>query len=299
MAELEPHIPAGANVTFVHTMAGGVPRAKIIMPLMNRVFKGQGERHMESAALWNSEIGKFAAMSFNEVTADTFKHLLDSSLALRERIEKAGGRVSLVAYGYHGTEVLIHGKYQWQSYTPYIQGWAKMRLESHAREAFKKGVRCTVYNCPEILTNSSSIFQGVEIPLYPFIDALRREGKAVAAITDVIKRIEGLLKPEFSIDEMLKFTDEAIASRPYQSHCVFGSWPSHNSKDQMEAMLSASDHLIGMHKDEKDLTTSVLSEEVFRATGHVMFHDSFAPQAPVLWLGHEILAKALASGKTL
>src|SRR5512144_451117 len=42
-AEVEKRIPAGANVLFVHTMAGGIPRARLYMPLMNRVFKGQGE----------------------------------------------------------------------------------------------------------------------------------------------------------------------------------------------------------------------------------------------------------------
>jgi hypothetical protein len=67
----------------------------------------------------------------------------------------------------------------------------------------------------------------------------------------------------------------------------------------MELMLQASDRLISMHKDEKALVTFVLSEEIFRATGYVMYHDSFKPHAPVVWLGHDLLAKSLASGKTL
>jgi hypothetical protein len=299
MQALAPHISKGASVTFVHTMAGGVPRAKIIMPLMNRVFKGQGDRHLPSQSLWNSEIGKLASMSFDEVTAHTFKHLVDGSSALRAQVEKDGGSVRYVAYGYHGTEVWTGNAYKWQSYTPYIQGWAKMRLEDHARDAMKSGIRATVYNCPEILTNSSSIFQGVEIPLYPFMAALKREGQGVAAIEAVLQKITSLLKPEFSIASMLELTDKVLSSPLYQGHCDFATWPDHNSKEQMEAMLSASDQLISMHSDEKNLTTFVLSEEVFRATGYLMFHDSFAPHAPVLWLGHEVLAKALASGKTL
>jgi hypothetical protein len=67
----------------------------------------------------------------------------------------------------------------------------------------------------------------------------------------------------------------------------------------MEKMLNASETLFSQHKDEKQLMTSVLSEQVFRATGHVMYHDSFSCERPVVWLGHDVLGKALASGKTL
>jgi len=45
VAILEKQIPQGVNVLFVHTMAGGIPRARVYMPLFNRVFKGQGERY--------------------------------------------------------------------------------------------------------------------------------------------------------------------------------------------------------------------------------------------------------------
>ena len=61
----------------------------------------------------------------------------------------------------------------------------------------------------------------------------------------------------------------------------------------METLISASETLVQMHADTKNLITFLLSEEIFRATGFVMFADSYKPQAPVLWLGHDILAKAL------
>jgi hypothetical protein len=299
MSELDKLIPKGANVIFLHTMAGGVPRAKIIMPLMNRIFKGQGERHLPSEQFWNSDLGKLCAMNFEEVTANTLTHLIEGSRGIRGRIEQEGGTVRYLAYGYHGTEVLIDGKYQWQTYSPYVQGWAKMHLEKIAADAWNAGIKATVYNCPEILTNSSSIFQGVELPLYPFMGALRREGPGNAKITKVLGEIQSLLKPEHNVDEILHYIDGVIRSEAIQSHCVFEKWPQHNEKTQMETMLQASDKLIEMHKDEKNLITFPLSEEVFRATGYVMYHDSWKPQAPVLWLGHDVLAKALASGKTL
>ncbi|NJM10183.1 MAG: hypothetical protein HC883_04760 [Bdellovibrionaceae bacterium] len=58
--ELDKMIPAGSNVLFAHTMAGGVPRAKIILPVMNRVFKGHGERYASSKEFWEGTLGAFA-----------------------------------------------------------------------------------------------------------------------------------------------------------------------------------------------------------------------------------------------
>lgn len=90
-ADLEKRIPAGANLFFVHTMAGGIPRARVYMPLFNRVFKGQGERYLSSELFWNSELGRLCALGFDEVTGDTFAHLIDTTENLRERVAAGGG----------------------------------------------------------------------------------------------------------------------------------------------------------------------------------------------------------------
>lgn len=299
MKELEAHIPKGANVLFAHTMAGGVPRAKILMPAMNRVFKGTGDRHVPSETFWKSELGRLSEASFEEVTANTFRHLVELSQPLREKIENDGGSCRYVAYGYHGTEVLIKGEYRWQSYAPYVQGWAKMKLEDIASDVWKKGIKATVYNCPEILTNSSSIFVGVEVPLYPFMSALKKEAGENASARAVLAKCRELLKPEHTLEEMQAFTDETLTAPEIQAQSKFQGWPQHNAKAQMETLIAAAEGLIEMHRDPKNLITFVLSEEIFRATGYVMYHDSWKPQAPVLWLGHDVLAKALASGKTL
>ena len=72
--ELEGLIPAGANVLFAHTMAGGIPRVRVFMPLLNRVFKGTGDKYLSSGDFWNSQLGHLCDVSFNEVTADTFRY---------------------------------------------------------------------------------------------------------------------------------------------------------------------------------------------------------------------------------
>ena len=176
MAEIDKLIPQGANVFFAHTMAGGIPKIKAFLAIANRIYKGRGERFMSSRALLDSDLGKLILMNFDEVTANTLKYLIDASAPIRERVTKAGGEVRYTAYGYHGTEVLIGGEYVWQTYTNYTQGYAKKRLESVAEAAWNQGVWATVFNCPEIRTNSSDIFVGVELPLIPLLNALKREG---------------------------------------------------------------------------------------------------------------------------
>src|SRR5574343_1600544 len=169
MAQLEPLVADGSNVFFAHTMAGGIPKVKVFLAIANRIYKGRGDRFMSSRALLDSDLGKLILMNFDEVTANTFQYLIDGSAALRQRVEATGGQVRYTAYGYHGTEILIDGQYQWQTYSNYTQGGAKKRLEDHARTAWQQGVKATVFNCPEIRTNSSDIFVGVELSLFPLL----------------------------------------------------------------------------------------------------------------------------------
>lgn len=291
LEQLSQEIPSGANVLFAHLMAGGVPRAKIIMPLMNRSVKGTGDRFLSSEVFWNSGLGRLCQLSFNEVTAETFNILVQDSAALRKKLEASGSRVSYLAYGYHGTEILINGEYRWQSYSPYVQGWAKKLLEDYSRQFRAQGLNTCVYNCPEILTNSSAIFSGVEISLYPLLGALQKEGAQSASAKKMIADRLAELKDGTTIDSLMKFTADYLNSDIIKAHCHFDQWPQHNSKDQLEKMLAASDYLIDLHKDPKQLMTFALSEVVFECCGQAMLADSFQPQAPVAWINHDIIAK--------
>lgn len=294
-AELEKLVTSGANVLFVHTMAGGIPRARIFMPILNRVFKGQGERFLSSEAFWNSELGQLCRISFNEVTADTLTHLIDATGQLRERIAAGGGRVSYAAYGYHGTEVLIDGAYTWQSYTPYLQGEAKMRLEDAAAAAWERGVKATVYNSPEIQTNSSALFLGVELSLYPLLTALEREG-AGEVHRKVADECRALLKDGVTLDALLAAANEYLASPLMAGFRDFAGWPQHNTPEQAEFMLTRATELIAMNANPKEIVCAVLSRAVFTAVGRLMLDSSWEPAAPVFWLNHDIIAKRLAVG---
>lgn len=283
VAELEKMVPAHANLLAVHTMAGGIPRARVFMPILNKLFKGQGERFLSSEAFWNSDMGRLCDASFNEVTADTFKYLIEATAGLRERQQ-----VSYAAYGYHGTAVLIDGVTTWQSYTPYLQGWAKIRLEDIAIAAWEQGIKATVYNCPEILTNSSALFLGVENSLYPLIGALRAEGEE-----SIVKECQSLLREGVSLDDLLEVANTYLTSKLVTDTRDFDSWPQHNSPQQQEYMLNTSAELIGMNADQKDIVCAVLSRGVFQGVGKLMFDSSWEPKAPVFWLNHDVIAKTL------
>lgn len=287
VSQLQKEIPAGANLLISHAMAGGIPRARVFMPLLNRVFKSTGDKYLSSAAFWQSGLGELCQASFNEVSADTFAYLLEASAPLR-----ATNQVRYTAYGYHGCEVLINDVYTWQSYTPYVQGWAKIRLEDHAIQAREQGIMATVYNCPEIQTNSSALFMGVELSLYPLLKALKKEGESAAA-RGVFTECQELLNDGVSIDDILQAAEKYLSSPLLQQFARLAEWPHHNTLEQMELMLAASAELIAMNKNPKDIVCAPLSRAVFKTTGQLMFHDSWAPEKPVVWLNHDIVAKRL------
>jgi len=284
VAELKGLLPADGNLLVVHTMAGGIPRSRVFMPILNKLFKGQGDRFLSSERFWNSDMGQLCAESFNEVTADTFGYLIEATAPLRERLA-----VRYAAYGYHGCEVLINGVYTWQSYTPYLQGWAKIRLEEIASAAWEKGIKATVYNCPEIQTNSSALFLGVENSLYPLLSSLKAAGE-----TEIVKECQALLKEGVTIDQLLERANDYLSHPLVVATRDFTSWPQHNSPEQQECMLNASAELIAMSADQKEIVCAVLSRGVFQGVGKLMFDSSFDPQAPVFWLNHDVIAKRLA-----
>ncbi len=292
MQTLNDMIGKGRKVIFAHTMAGGIPRAKVFMVLANRIYKGRGERFMSSQALLDSDLGKLILQNFDEVSANTFGYLIEGSADLRARIESEGGSVSYTAYGYHGTEILIDGRYQWQTYTNYTQGYAKMRLEQIARDAWAQGVKATVFNCPEIRTNSTDVFAGVELPLISLLDALRHEDGGAWAEAQW-QHCASLLQPEHSVDEVLAKVRAFQTSTVMADFRDFAAWPQPNSVAQADLQIGTSEDIVALHSDKGALITDHLSTLVLEASGALIVACAAAPQAPVLWLNHDIIARQL------
>jgi hypothetical protein len=292
MAEIDKLVPDGANVFFAHTMAGGIPKIKAFLAIANRIYKGRGERFMSSRALLDSDLGKLILMNFDEVTANTLQYLISASAPIRERVARNGGEVRYTAYGYHGTEILIDGKYQWQTYTNYTQGYAKMRLESVAQAAWAQGIPATVFNCPEIRTNSSDIFVGVELSLFPLLAALKKEGGGAWA-DQQWATCQQLLGDGVSLQSILATIEAYNNDATSASFRNFEAWPMDNTPALADVMIGTSEQITGLHKDRKALITDHLSSLVLEGAGPLMFHGAAEKIGPVLWLNHDIIARKL------
>ena len=296
-AELGKLVPAGANLLIVHTMAGGIPKIRSILPLLNRMLRGAGEKYIPSGEVWAAPLGRLLAASFDSVTADTLATLLAATAPLRT----PGRRVRYVAYGYHGTEVLVGGRPTWQSYTPYLQGWAKKRLEEHAEAAWAAGVKITVHNSPEIWTDSSALFSGVELSLFPLLLAVRQAGAAagpegVKAADGLWERCRARLKAGATLEAMLARADAFLTSPVLAPFRDLASWPHHSTREEMELMLPAAEEVLAFSADPKDAVAAELSRAVYGAVGQLMFGDSWEPAEPVRWLNHDVVAKRFVRG---
>lgn len=294
MAELEGMIADGKNVHFAHTMAGGIPKAKVFLVIANRIYKGRGARHMSSQVLLDSDLGKLILQNFDEVSANTFRHLIEGSAAIRARIEKSGGQVRYSAYGYHGTGILIGDEYRWQTYTNYTQGYAKMKLEAISEEAYASGIKAAVFNCPEIRTNSSDVFAGIELPLLPLLKALKKENGGARA-EKIWADCQALLVEGATIDDVMQKIADFQVSEVMKPFYDFNNWPMPNSQGQSDITIGTSAEIAQMHKDAKALISDYLSVLVVEATGALIFGEMANPSAPVLWLNHDVVARQINS----
>ena len=293
-AQLEAMIPEGANVYFVHTMAGGVPKSRSLAPIMNRVFKGTGKRYISSKALWDCDAGKLLAMNFEEVTANTFACLLDETENIRNLVSNWKGKVSYSAYGYHGNEILLDDQYQWQSYCFYAQGDAKMKLEAYAIEARKKGISATVFNCPEIGTNSTDIFPGVEVSLYLLLKAILKEGGGTWA-EEQVNICKDKLTNSAEFESIINTIEDNRRDPFIQSFQDFNDFPIHHNQEYADQMIELSKNVVEKHKSKDDLIVDHTSRLIYESTGRLIFNHMWGAEEPVIWLGHDIIAKELLS----
>ena len=285
--ELSQMLPEKGNVLIAHTMAGGVPRTKIFLPILNRVLKGVGARFFSSEVFWNSDLGWLCEKNFNEVTAQTYRHLLELSGPLKEKLNKNGRKIFYTAYSYHGTEVLVGDQYCWQSYAPYLQGFAKLELEKISEEFFNQGTQTCVFNVPEILTKSSAVFPGVEIPLYTILGALKRNGgeNGEQIVSHCLEKMT-----DNAFHTIMDTTKHYFESEAIKKQSIFEKWPQHNSAEHMEKMLNTSKTLANLHKDPQQSITPFLSEVLFKSCGNLILQEIHQPKQAFRWLGHDIIA---------
>ncbi|MES3036793.1 MAG: hypothetical protein V4736_02715, partial [Bdellovibrionota bacterium] len=137
------------------------------------------------------------------------------------------------------------------------------------------------------LTNSSSIFQGVEVPLYPLLKALQKNPSPKH--DKIWQECKSRLKDDVTIEQIVGITDSFLKSNEARSVCDFPNWPSHSKREQLDKLLTTSDQLRQLHKDEKSLITEFLSEFIFDRCGQIMLDEGFKPGAPYCWINHDVL----------
>ena len=194
--------------------------------------------------------------------------------------------------------MLAGGRYAWQSYVPYLQGWAKLLLERCARDAWSAGVRCTVFDAPEIWTNSSALFLGVEVPLYALLGALRPGGAGLGGGRTRSGRAAGRCsRTGATLEALLARAEEFLTAPALAPFRDFETWPQHTTREQLEAMLAASEALGAMSADPKDPVAAELSRAVVQGVGRLMFDASWEPAGPVRSLGHDVVARSLVANE--
>ncbi|EKE68319.1 enoyl ACP reductase FabMG family protein [Celeribacter baekdonensis] len=295
-ARLEVMIPDGRNVVFAHAMAGGIPRAKVFMAIANRIYKGRGSRYLSSQSLLESDLGRLVLKNFDAVTADSFGAIVQHGTALRQRIEASGARASYTAYGYHGTRILIGGQYRWQTYTHYTQAFAKMRLEHLAQEAWANGIAATVFNCPEIRTDSSDVFQGIELSLLPLLDGLQHTGNTTVSET-LWRSCGALLKDGVSLSDVVSMVNDYHADPVIAGYRDFANWPLPNAPEQVEKTVGTAQQIIAMHQSRNRLVGDELSQHVVNAVGQLMLRSASRPSMPVGWIDHDLVAQEIVSAR--
>jgi hypothetical protein len=167
-----------------------------------------------------------------------------------------------------------------------------MRLESIAAAAWSQGVYATVFNCPEIRTNSSDIFVGVELSLFPLLTALKKENGSAWA-QEQWNICQSLLNDGVTLESILAKLEAYLQTPTMTAFRNFEAWPMDNTPELAEHMIGISDELTSLHKDRKALITDHLSSLVLESTGPLMFHGAAEKIAPVLWLNHDIIARQL------
>jgi hypothetical protein len=167
-----------------------------------------------------------------------------------------------------------------------------MRLESVAEAAWAQGIPATVFNCPEIRTNSSDIFVGVELSLFPLLSALKKEGGGKWA-DEQWAICQSLLGEGVSLQSIVDTIEAYNNDATSAAFRDFAAWPMDNTPELAEIMIGTSEEITSKHLDKKALITDHLSALVLEGAGPLMFYGAAEKIAPVLWLNHDIIARQL------
>jgi hypothetical protein len=91
------------------------------------------------------------------------------------------------------------------------------------------GVKVCVFNAPEILTNSSSIFQGVEVALYPLLGAFRKEAPDHPVTRKLLAEVCRSAEARIHARRAYRTHRQLFPLRHHPALDKFEQWPQHNA----------------------------------------------------------------------
>ena len=106
------------------------------------------------------------------------------------------------------------------------------------------------------------------------------------------------MKDGQNLNDLLQTISDYLKSPVFQHFQNYEAWPMENSLELAEIMVGTSDQMQNLHINRKDLITDLLSELILIASGTLIFNEISHPQGPVLWLGHDVIAKQLIDSNT-
>ncbi len=101
------------------------------------------------------------------------------------------------------------------------------------------------------------------------------------------------MKDDVTLDTVLQKVSDYQLDPVMQAFGDFAAWPMPNSAEQVDKTVGTSQEIVQLHKDRKALVSDVLSQHVVAATGDLIFGEASAPNGPVLWLDHDLVARQL------
>jgi len=139
-----------------------------------------------------------------------------------------------------------------------LQGSQRDEIANIARRSDRSWCECQRLQGPEILTNSISIFQGVEVaaPLYPLLDAFKKEHPIIPGPGGSFWRtVRSLVKPEPTLAELIAITDSYLRFGTSQAGRL-RQWRPHNAPgaDGVDAR-----HVTAIIRHEQGLAESILT----------------------------------------
>jgi hypothetical protein len=291
MFELEEMIPPQSNCLFLHTMAGGIPRSSFMHSILLKLFRPQSADFLSSERFFSSDLGRLCEISFQEVSAESYRLMIELSHKLRRRLESRGNRVSYAAFGYLGNEVFFRGQYRWQALGFYIQAKAKLKLTEFSKESFAAGISSTVFNVPECITSSSKTFPGIELPILLLVSALRNESKEKEKYKSLEEAIGRFLLPNVSVTEFVSKIDVHYSALIGTKWTDPSAWPQQSDSNIMSQFSDWSRVHRSMQSGGPNALPLFLSEIIVDAVGKIVLGQSWDSNQPELWIGHDVVAK--------